>query len=215
MSSPIRSLLASISEIESRLNEMRHEFSQEIHGLRGRMPYAPPPAPQAIRLQHTSYVAPRHQAPRLPRYQGQRQESQQGYQGQRQGYQGQGQRQRQQQRHRQGSQQGQSFVTVPLSAVVQLQEEIRMRIHLSRTEDAVLVCVFDGEGLTVTVSEHAPSLVGEKVTKPGELVYRFMDELKKSGALKRTFTVAPWRICFVQRDGQEVSLEDLRRQIIA
>lgn len=114
------------------------------------------------------------------------------------------------QRQRQSEQSGQAYRTVALSDVLHNGEVVHIRLHLSREEDATLVCRYDGETLEVCGSEHVPSMVGLKAVKPGELVYRFMDELKAAGLLTRTFTVAPWRVCFVVRDGVEVTVESLR-----
>lgn len=109
----------------------------------------------------------------------------------------------------------QPFPTVPLSAVLRPQEEVLVRILLrkgSQEDVADLVAVFDGEKLAVTRCELIPSLVGASVVKPGEILYRFMEELHSAGHLKRTFTVAPWKLCSVVREGVTVSLEELRRQ---
>ncbi len=114
------------------------------------------------------------------------------------------------QRQRPSEQSGQAYRTVALSDVLHNGEVVHIRLHLSREEDATLVCRYDGEALEVCGSEHVPSMVGLKAAKPGELVYRFMDELKSAGRLTRTFTVAPWRVCFVVRDGVEVTVESLR-----
>lgn len=104
---------------------------------------------------------------------------------------------------------------MPLSAVLRPQEEVLVRILLrkgSQEDVADLVAVFDGEKLAVTRCELIPSLVGVSVVKPGEILYRFMEELHSAGHLKRTFTVAPWKLCSVVREGVTVSLEELRRQ---
>jgi hypothetical protein len=55
--------------------------------------------------------------------------------------------------------------------------------------------------------------VGKKTAKPGEILYKFIDELKNTGHIKRTFTIAPWRLCFVERDGVRKSLEELRSTV--
>lgn len=92
-----------------------------------------------------------------------------------------------------------------------------MRILLRKEEQshADLVAVFDGDRLVVTACELAPGLVGASVVKPGEILYRFMEELHVAGHLKRMFTVAPWKLCVVVREGVEVTLEELRRQHLA
>jgi hypothetical protein len=188
--SAIVSLLATVTELEERLAAVRQALAEELAGRgRGRGQAQA----QAIRLQPVPQERP-------SQGQRQRQERQQGQQGQ----QGQGQRQRPERQERPAV-----YRTIPLSEVLRNGEEVHIRLHLPQ-EDASLVCRFDGEILEVCGSEHVPSMIGLKSAKPGELVYRFMDELKAAGLLTRTFTVAPWRVCFVQRDGVEVTVESLR-----
>ncbi len=69
---------------------------------------------------------------------------------------------------------------------------------------------FDGTDLVITECELAGSLVGMKSSKPGEILYRFIDQLKEAGHIKKTFTIAPWKLCFVERMGVRKSLEELR-----
>jgi hypothetical protein len=69
---------------------------------------------------------------------------------------------------------------------------------------------FDGTDLVVDECELVESLVGMKSSKPGEILYKFIDELKSAGHIKRTFTIAPWKLCFVERDGVKQTLEELR-----
>ena len=83
------------------------------------------------------------------------------------------------------------------------------------TPNATLIAQFDGSVMTVTECEHVPSLVGVSVIKPGEILYRYMEELHLAGHLKRTFSVAPWKLCSVVREGVEVTLEVLRRLYLA
>lgn len=109
------------------------------------------------------------------------------------------------------------FESVPLSAILQPHEVVTVRILLRKeeTNHADLVASFDGEHLVVTACELIPTLVGMSVIKPGEILYRFMEELHTAGHLKRMFTVAPWKLCVVLREGVEVTLEELRRQYLA
>jgi hypothetical protein len=58
-------------------------------------------------------------------------------------------------------------------------------------------------------------MVGVQSAKPGEILYQFIDALKESGHLKRSFTIAPWKLCTVVRDGQTQTLEELRRVYLA
>lgn len=179
---------------------------------RGRIPYHPPSA--SIRLQGNGYSSPHTQPPTYPsftRKQGQKRHQQ-------------GQQEQQGQQQPQGQQQVQrrkpeDLISVPLSSVLRESEEVSFRIILRKDEagqpvHAVLVARFDGEKLVVSQSEHVPSLVGMTSVKPGEILYRFMEGLKEVGLLKRSFTVAPWRLCSVVREEGEVTLEGLRQKFL-
>jgi hypothetical protein len=105
--------------------------------------------------------------------------------------------------------------TMTLADVLEKDEVVTMRVRLPRREgeeeaETTVVATFDGTDLAVTECELVESLVGTKSAKPGEILYKFIDELKTGGHIKRTFTIAPWRLCFVTRDGEEKTLEALR-----
>lgn len=101
------------------------------------------------------------------------------------------------------------YPTMSLSDVVKKDEVVTIRIKGGHD----VVTSFDGTNLEVTECKNVPSLVGTKSSKPGEVLYKFMEELHKSGQIDRTFGVAPWKLCFVQRGSDEVSLEDLRASV--
>jgi hypothetical protein len=108
--------------------------------------------------------------------------------------------------------------TMTLADVLHDGEIVSIVVHTGRDEDGNFVdttatATFDGNDLTVTECELAESIVGMKSSKPGEILYKFIDELKNSGHIKKTFTIAPWRLCFVERDGIKKSLEDLRNTV--
>jgi hypothetical protein len=108
--------------------------------------------------------------------------------------------------------------TMTLADVLEKDEEVTMEVRTGKDEEgndtqATVVANFDGTDLVVTECELAESLVGKKTAKPGEILYKFIDELKNSGHIKRTFTIAPWRLCFVERDGVRKSLEELRQTV--
>jgi hypothetical protein len=106
--------------------------------------------------------------------------------------------------------------TMNLSDILKSGEEVTIKIRLpSESGETTPVftkamATFDGTDLTVNSCELASSLVGFKTSKPGEILYKFMDELKNGGHIKRTFTIAPWRLCSVERDGATKTLEELR-----
>lgn len=102
-----------------------------------------------------------------------------------------------------------AYPTMSLSDVVDKDEVVTIRIKGGHD----VVTLFDGTNLEVTECKNVPSLVGTKSSKPGEVLYKFMEELHKSGQIDRTFGVAPWKLCFVQRGSDEVSLEDLRAKV--
>ena len=76
-----------------------------------------------------------------------------------------------------------------------------------------LTSTFDGTNLNVKKCDAMPSMVGMKTQKPGEILYKFIEELKNAGQIKRAFSVAPWKLCFVQRDGVVLTLDELRANL--
>jgi hypothetical protein len=105
--------------------------------------------------------------------------------------------------------------SMSLSDVLHKDEEVTVTVHTGKTKegdwiDAIAIATFDGTDLTVTECEKAESLVGMKSSKPGEILYKFIDELKNAGVIQKTFSIAPWKLCFVERDGVRHSLEELR-----
>lgn len=245
-SSPLSasSLLTTITDLEGRLAQARHQLAWELQQLslqghpvhlghpvhqgrsvqqdnhsrpRGRVPYreqrernSMPVVNTSIRLQHHENQAyshpPRHsrpsrQRPSFPPRRGQ---------------------DANRATHVSSSESQSSpsrFESVALSSVLRPQEEVTFRVIVRKNEAGepeytTLVSLFDGTQLSVVSSELAPSLVGVQSTKPGEILYRFIDDLKENGHLKRTFTIAPWKLCSVVRDGQTHTLEELRRAFL-
>lgn len=108
--------------------------------------------------------------------------------------------------------------SMSLSDVLKKDEEVTIHVHTGKDKDgefidAIATATFDGTDLTVTECEDAESLVGMKSSKPGEILYKFIDELKNKGTIQKTFTIAPWKLCFVERDGVRQSLEQLRTTV--
>jgi hypothetical protein len=108
--------------------------------------------------------------------------------------------------------------TMALSDVLNSDEQVTIQVHTGKDEegnfvDATALATFDGTNLCVSDCELVASLVGMKSAKPGEILYKFIDELKTAGHIKRTFSIAPWKLCFVTRNGVQQSLEDLRTVI--
>ncbi len=104
---------------------------------------------------------------------------------------------------------------VALTAILSDGEDVTMTIGTGKDEEGnftntTCVAVFAGEQFTVTEAELAPELVNQTFKTPGEALYKFMDQLKQNGHIKRTFSVAPWKLCSVERDGKTVTLQDLR-----
>jgi len=105
-----------------------------------------------------------------------------------------------------------------LADVLEKDEQVTMEVRTGKDEEgndthATVLATFDGTDLEVTECELVESLVGTKSAKPGEILYKFIDELKNGGHIKRTFTIAPWRLCFVERDGTRKTLEELRNTV--
>jgi hypothetical protein len=94
-------------------------------------------------------------------------------------------------------------------------EEVTIQIGIGKDSNGnftntTATAVFNGSELCVTKCDLVDSMVGVKSMKPGEILYKFIDELKKNDHIKRTFSIAPWKLCFVERDGNRISLEQLR-----
>ena len=105
--------------------------------------------------------------------------------------------------------------TINLSQLLANGEEVTFRVIVGKDENGNptytnTLATFDGTNFNVTSSELVPSLVGLSSSKPGEILYKLIDGLTQSGHLTRKFSIAPWRLCFVKRDGNYVSLNQLR-----
>jgi len=87
-------------------------------------------------------------------------------------------------------------------------------IFTGRDENGIktstVLATFDGASLTVTECDTVRSLIGLKTSKAGEILFKFMNGLKEAGLIENTFNALPWRLASVQRDGQKVTLAQLR-----
>jgi hypothetical protein len=103
---------------------------------------------------------------------------------------------------------------IPLSEILTSGEVVTFGIFTGRDENGIktstVLATFDGTDLTVTECATVPSLVGLKTPKAGEILFKFMNGLKETGLIENTFNALPWRLASVQRDGQKVTLSQLR-----
>jgi hypothetical protein len=111
-----------------------------------------------------------------------------------------------------------THTSMTLSDVLKENEKVTLLVHTGKDDDgnfidATALSTFNGSELVVTECESVKEIVGMKSAKPGEILYKFIDELKSSGKIKKTFTIAPWKLCFVERDGVRQSLEELRNTV--
>jgi len=102
------------------------------------------------------------------------------------------------------------YPTMSISDVLTNGETISVEIRTGKDSFASAICTFDGKDLLVTEAELAKSIVGLKTSKPGEILYKFMDELFTHEHITKKFECAPWKLCFVTRDGIKKCLEELR-----
>ena len=112
--------------------------------------------------------------------------------------------------------QDQTPAPIPLSDILTAGEVVTFGIFTGRDETgavktSTVLATFDGTDLTVTECSTVPSLVGTKSSKPGEILFKFMHGLVDAGLLQHTFNALPWRLASVSRDGQRVTLAQLRR----
>lgn len=104
-----------------------------------------------------------------------------------------------------------------LSDILQEGEEVTFRVIVGKEADGypkftTAVASYDGVSLKVTECALCPSLVGMESDKAGAILYQFMNQLFDGGHLTRKFSIAPWKLCFVKRDGQHISLNRLRKE---
>ena len=117
-----------------------------------------------------------------------------------------------------GSEGSHKYPTVSLSDVLKKDENVTIQVGTGKGADGIFIyttaeAVFDGTDLVVSKCELVESLVGMKSSKPGEILYKFIDELKSAGHINKTFAIAPWRLCSVVRDGTKMTLEQLRSTV--
>jgi len=103
-----------------------------------------------------------------------------------------------------------------LSEILTSGEEVMFGIHTGRdgsggVTTSFLTSTFDGTNLTVIQCSTVPSLVGLSTSKPGEILFKFMHGLVDAGHLSRSFNALPWRLATVTRNGQTITLAQLRR----
>jgi len=103
-----------------------------------------------------------------------------------------------------------------LSEILTNGEQVTFGIHTGRNGSgsvttSFLISTFDGTNLTVNECDTVPSLVGLSTSKPGEILFKFMHGLVDAGHLQRSFNALPWRLATVTRDGQKITLAQLRR----
>ena len=108
--------------------------------------------------------------------------------------------------------------TMSLSDVLKMDESVTIQVGTGKDAEGNFTyttaqATFDGTDLTVTACELVKSLLGMKSSKPGEILYKFIDELKNAGHITKTFTIAPWRLCSVVRNGATMTLEQLRATV--
>lgn len=109
--------------------------------------------------------------------------------------------------------------SLPLSDILKTDEVVTVEVGLNRNEEGVFdsfaTCVtkFDGTDLIVTGCDLAHDMVGFKTSKPGEVLYRFMDLLIKNKNIKSKFACPPWKLCSVVRDGSKTTLDELRSNL--
>jgi hypothetical protein len=105
---------------------------------------------------------------------------------------------------------------IALSDILQTDEQVTFYVNTGKDSNgnptqSTAVASFNGTDLTVSTCDLVPSLVGLQTQKPGEILYKFIEELKNANHIKRTFSVAPWKLCYVVRDGQQQTLDELRK----
>lgn len=110
---------------------------------------------------------------------------------------------------------------LPLISLLLEGEEVILRVNTGkRYEDGypqftTATTRYEKGVFTVTACESVPSLIGQSSDKPGTLLYQFVRELLRAKIIFRSFNIAPWKLCFVKRNGQHQSLYQLYQEKIA
>jgi hypothetical protein len=108
--------------------------------------------------------------------------------------------------------------TWSLSSILSDGEEVTIGIGLDRDSKGhfatytTLSAVFDNKDKQLLVTSAPPSsssLIGLRSDKPGVILYKFMETLLSAGVIKDKFSIAPWKLCSVVRDGKRIDLETL------
>jgi hypothetical protein len=105
---------------------------------------------------------------------------------------------------------------MPLSEILLRDETVYFSIIKGKDANGKFIhskleAVYNGTEMLVLKCDDIPSLQGTSSAKPGEILYKFMFALKEANIITRTFQALPWRLCSVVRDGQELTLAQLRR----
>jgi hypothetical protein len=103
------------------------------------------------------------------------------------------------------------YPTLGMTDVLNEGETVYMEIRIT-DGTATAICSFDGTNLTVTECELSTKMIGITSAKPGEILYKFRDALVTSN-LTKEFELAPWKLCFVTRNGVKKSLQELRNDV--
>ncbi len=109
-----------------------------------------------------------------------------------------------------------------LSTLLHKDEEVEVQVGVGRNDRGshsqftTLTTIFDGKSFTVTAAADpaASSLVGFQSDKPGAILFKFIDALYSDGVIKEKFSIAPWKLCSVLRDGKRLTLETLAKNPI-
>jgi hypothetical protein len=109
-----------------------------------------------------------------------------------------------------------SISQTKLSEILKENEKVVIRIGTGKDSEgnymyAKCDTTFNGSELLVTKCDLVEAkMVGTKTEKVGEIVYKFMNELHTAGHISRIFKPAVWKLCYVERNGKEFNLDELR-----
>jgi len=105
--------------------------------------------------------------------------------------------------------------TVLLRDVLLPNETVIFSIIKGKEDGVLISSILEAEWrvdtLRIMACPDVPSMIGMNTGKPGKIMHLFMNALYDAGIITRLFEPSAWRMGYVVRNGERLSLDQLRR----